>query len=77
MRIECDIDGVYIYTVDLPSSVNGVTVVKNGDYIVFINQNKCLAKQKLALKHELKHINRGLLYSDIKFVGDCENEVQQ
>lgn len=44
MRIECDIDGVYIYTVDLPSSVNGVTVVKNGDYIVFINQNKCLAK---------------------------------
>ena len=77
MRIECDIDCVYIYTVDLPSSVNGVTVVKNGDYIVFINQNKCLAKQKLALKHELKHINRGHLYSDIKFVGDCENEVQQ
>lgn len=77
MRIECDIDGVYIYTVDLPSSVNGVTVVKNGAYIVFINQNKCLAKQKLALKHELKHINRGHLYSDIKFVGDCENEVQQ
>ena len=77
MRIECDIDGVYIYTVDLQSSVNGVTVVKNGDYIVFINQNKCLAKQKLALKHELKHINRGHLYSDIKFVGDCENEVQQ
>lgn len=77
MRIECDIDGVYIYTVDLPSSANGVTVVKNGDYIVFINQNKCLAKQKLALKHELKHINRGHLYSDIKFVGDCENGVQQ
>ena len=77
MRIECDIDGVYIYTADLPSSVNGVTVIKNGDYIVFINQNKCPAKQKLALKQELKHISRGHLYSDIKFVGDCENEVQQ
>ncbi len=74
MRLHINIDDVYVYTASLPSPVNGVTVIKNGDYLVFINEEKCPEKQYEALEHELRHIKKGHLYSEIKFIVDCERE---
>lgn len=65
----------FVYAIPMCKSINGVTVVQNGDYLIFINSNKCPDKQQEALRHELEHIERGHLYDEVKLIGDCENEV--
>lgn len=77
MRIKSYMDDVYVYTAHLPASVNGVTVIRGDDYLVFINDNKCPEKQNKALQHELEHIKRGHLYNDLMFIAECEIEAQR
>ena len=58
-------DEVYIRLVPLPSTVYGVTVKdENGDFNVYINSNLSAPAQDRAIKHELKHIERGDFYDD-------------
>ena len=49
-------ESVYAYRVSLPGTINGLTVMNDGGYIVLINENKCYDVQQSALEHELKHI---------------------
>lgn len=65
-------DNVYVYRIPLPGKVKGLTVLKNGDYIVFINENLCEETQNIALQHELRHIKYNHLYNDCINVPICE-----
>ena len=67
-------DDVYAYYVWLPGKVRGVTVRKDGDYIVFINEYISDDERKKVLKHELKHIRYNHLYNDCLAVCLCEKE---
>lgn len=66
---------IFVYKVPLPTGANGVTVSKDGDYLVFVNSNLCQSKIDEAIKHELKHIELGHLYDEIKYVCRCEREI--
>jgi len=66
-------DDVYAYYVSLPM-VRGVTVMKCGDYIVFINESLSIDERKITLKHEIRHINYNHLYDDCMAITACEHE---
>lgn len=58
-------DEVFVRLIKLPSTVYGVTVKdENGDFNVYINSNLSAPARDRALKHEMKHIERGDFYSD-------------
>ncbi len=59
-------EDVFVRFIRLPSTVYGVTVRdENGDYNVYINENLSAPARDRALKHEMKHIERGDFYSEI------------
>jgi hypothetical protein len=64
---------IYIYTVPMPSKIEGITVYKNNDYIVLINNELNKETQDRAIQHEIKHINQNHLY-DYRSVELCEVE---
>ena len=64
----------YIYTVALPGHVKGVTVLKDSDYIVLINEALSEREREKALQHELRHIKKNHLYDDAIGIEDCESE---
>ena len=55
---------VFIHRVSLPGKVRGVTAVKDGDYIVFVNENLCDQTQAKAVAHELLHIKLNHFYNE-------------
>ncbi len=65
---------VYIYRVPLPSKTKGVTVIKDSNYVVLINNLLCPETQDRALHHELEHIGYDHLYDDCKDIVQCEAE---
>ena len=71
------LDDVFIYKVALPGNVKGVTILKDGDYIVFINCQLCEETQRKALRHELSHIKNNHLYTDLINVNMCEIAAEQ
>lgn len=67
-------DDIIVRLIDLPHSVNGVTVLdEEGDYNVYINSRLSLHNRDVAYKHELAHIQEGHFYSDIP-LSTCECE---
>lgn len=59
-----------VFMYDLPAKVYAFSVL-NGDlsYTIFINDDLSPDAKKKALKHELKHIERGDFYShNVQFV---------
>ena len=67
-------DDVYAYYVWLPSKVRGVTVRKDRDYIIFINETLSDEERKKVLEHETKHIKYNHLYNDCITILSCEKE---
>jgi len=69
---------VYIYAIPLPGTVRGVTVLKNDDYIVFVNEYLCPERQQESIEHELRHIKYNHLY-DRRYmeVGNLEFEAKK
>lgn len=63
---------VYINKIELPMTIKGVTILKDGDYIVFINNLFSDEIQEQALKHELDHIYNDDLYCETAHVNVCE-----
>lgn len=67
-------DNIIVRLIDLPHSVNGVTVLdEEGDYNVYINAKLSRDNRHKALNHELVHIKKSHFYTD-KTVQECENE---
>lgn len=66
-------DDVYVYCISLPM-VKGVTVMKRGDYIVFINESLSIEERKKTLEHEIRHIKFNHLYNDCITLTACEQE---
>jgi hypothetical protein len=64
---------VFIYKVPLPAKIKGATILKDDDYIVFINELLSEISQEKALNHELRHIKHNHLY-DLRSVKVCEVE---
>ena len=53
-------DETYIRIIDLPSTVKGVTVRdEDGSFNIYINSALSENQRRLAIEHEMKHINRG------------------
>ncbi len=53
-------DETYIRIIDLPSTVKGVTVRdEDGCFNIYINSSLSEDQRRLAIEHEMKHINRG------------------
>ena len=66
-------DDVFVRYLNLPVTVNAVTVVDDdGTYNVYINERLSFFEQKRALKHELCHIRKNHLYN-ADSVELCEN----
>lgn len=65
---------VYAYYVPFPGKIKGLTVLKEGDYIVFINEALSDEERKKALGHETRHINYKHLYDDCIPILACEKE---
>lgn len=55
---------VFFYRVPLPGGVRGATILRNGDYIVLINENLCDQTQAKAVAHELLHIKLNHFYNE-------------
>ena len=54
----------YVYLIPLPHAVHGFITPNDDDsYTIYINQNLSLEQRLDALKHELKHLTEGHLYS--------------
>lgn len=58
----------------LPSRVKALCTAVGYDTLVLVNECLTDSERESAYKHELKHIKRGDLYSDLK-VEDVEREV--
>lgn len=63
----------YIRLVDLPYSINAMTILDSDDfYSIYVNSRLNEEQQKIAIRHELHHIVRGDFYSD-RPLEDIEN----
>ena len=63
-------DDVIVRYINLPVSVRGIiTVDEEGNYNVYINAKLSSDRQRIALEHELTHVNRG----DFDSFDDIEN----
>ena len=63
-------DDVIVRYINLPVSVRGITTVdEEGNYNVYINAKLSSDRQRIALEHELTHVNRG----DFASFDDIEN----
>ena len=66
-------DNVFCYLVDMPCTVNGVTVPNDdGSYTVLINCNLNYEQQVMAYDHEISHIKNGDCYSL-----ECVNMIEE
>lgn len=63
---------IFVHKIELPAKIKGTTVLKDGDYIIFINSLLCEETQQKALEHELAHITNNDLYNDCINVNICE-----
>lgn len=69
-------DDVFIRYIDLPTTVNAVTVPdEDGNYNVYINDRLSYEAQQEAYEHELYHIEHGHIYN-YEPVTDCEAETK-
>ena len=57
-----------------PAVLAAVVALDDGTYDVFLNDALSLDLQRKALRHELRHIDKGHLYNDILTVEDMEKE---
>ena len=48
----------------LPGSVRGAVVEIQDDFIVYINTNLCEEAQRVAVAHELRHIEKDHFYNE-------------
>ena len=65
-----------VRVVGLPPAIRGTTVPdEDGDYNVYLNKNLSYEMQRLALKHELAHINNGDFGSD-EYVSHLESRAE-
>lgn len=55
---------VFFYRVPLPGGVRGATILRNGDYIVLINENLREETQIKAVEHELRHIAKEHFFNE-------------
>ena len=65
---------VFIRKAPLPAKIRGVTIVRDDDYIVIVNENLSPSARRKAVQHEIRHIKRGHFYSD-DTVGYNEQDV--
>ena len=65
---------VFIKKAPLPAKIRGVTIVRDDDYIVIVNENLSPSARRNAIQHEIRHIKRGHFYSD-DTVGYNEQDV--
>lgn len=65
---------VFIKKAPLPAKIRGVTIVRDDDYIVIVNENLSPSACRKAVQHEIRHIKRGHFYSD-DTVGRNEQDV--
>lgn len=64
-------NNVLIRELDLPATVEGVTVKDtNGDYNVYVNAILSPEKKQETLEHELRHIQCDHLYTDTAVIDD-------
>ena len=69
-------DDVFVRYIDLPTTVNAVTLPdEDGNYNVYINARLLREQQEVALRHELYHIDHGHIYN-YKPVTDCEEKAK-
>ena len=52
---------VFIKKAPLPAKIRGVTIVRDDDYIVIVNENLSPSACRIAVQHEIRH---GHFYSD-------------
>lgn len=65
-------DAEIIRIIDLPFTVNGMTVKdENGDYNIYLNARLSLESREIAYVHEVDHIKLGHFYS-VESVEDKE-----
>lgn len=55
---------VFIRKAPLPAKIRGVTIVRDDDYIVIVNENLSPSARRKAVQHEIRHIKRGHFYSE-------------
>ena len=55
---------VFIKKAPLPAKIRGVTIGRDDDYIVIVNENLSPSARRKAVQHEIRHIKRGHFYSD-------------
>ena len=69
-------DDIISRLIELPSTVNGVTVVDaDGNYNVYINSRLSADEQKRAYEHELRHIQKQHFY-DFNPIEENEQEAK-
>lgn len=57
-------DAVIIREIDLPTGINGITVLdENGDYNIYLNDRISYDRQGAAFRHEIEHVKQGHFYS--------------
>jgi len=65
----------YVRIIDLPSTVQGVTVKdEEGNYNIYINSSLAEDAKKRAIEHELKHIERGD-FDSLADISDLETDM--
>lgn len=66
-------DNIYVHVESLPMCVKAVTVEdEEGDYIVFVNANYKISTRWKAVRHEIEHIRKNHLDTELTYVSDCE-----
>ena len=64
---------VVVRYINLPMTVRGITAVdEDGNYNVYINSKLSSDRQRIALEHEMTHVNRGDFQS-FDDIEDIEN----
>lgn len=68
-------DGDYkIHLVPFPTTIHGlVTMDKNGFFNIYINCNIGILEQRIAIMHELEHIERGDFFRADASLEEIEN----
>lgn len=52
-------EDIRVYLCEMPMSIRGYTVLKDGFYTIIINANLCEATRRKTYKHEMEHIKNG------------------
>ena len=55
---------VFIKKAPLPAKIRGVTIVRDDDYIVMVNEHLSPSARRKAIQHEIRHIKRGHFDND-------------